>query len=191
MHQGIKRMTKKEKPRANNTQLFITERESANVRYWWRWWWWVRVMAISHLTTRVSAVISTPIPLCASESVDPPDPRFVRAFARAIRPRSRSRSKTLVAIRRLRARDRPTRMRNASVVWAPTMTGVLVVVGRVGRCGAHIAGAALRRRWWTTCVGTTTCPRHRHYTCTLGRGSARRHFVGAGSDAGSKTLQRP
>lgn len=107
----------------------------------------------------------------------PPDPKFVRAFARVIRPGWRLRLMTPVANRYLRAPDRPMHMRNALVVSAPrtTTTGLAVV-----RSAMHTAVAPSRTS--TTCEGTQ--PRrlgspHRRCNYTLGRGSVR--FAGAGS----------
>jgi len=141
---------------------------------------------ISNLTIHASVVaISTQILLCASESADPLDPKFVRAFAPAIRPGWRLRSMTPVAIRNLRARDRPMHMRNALVVWVPRMSTTGAVPS-----ATHTAVAAPRSRsWWTTCGGTQS-PRLGDHCCrqctySLGRGSV--HFVGADSVVASKT----
>jgi hypothetical protein len=114
----------------------------------------------------------------------PHDPKFVRAFARVIRPGWRLRSMTPVAIRYLRARDRPMHMRNALVGWAPRTTTTRVAVER-----GETHTAAGQSRTWTTCEGTQ--PRRlgrccRPCTYTLGRGSV--HFVGAGSVLASMTL---
>ena len=116
---------------------------------------------------------------------------FVRAFARVIRPGWRLRSMTPVAIQYLRARDRPMHMRNALVVWAPKTTTTTVVVVVVVRSAPHTALAPSRTS--TACGGTQPRhldPPHRRCNCTLGRGSAAAHFVGAGSVVASKILKK-
>jgi hypothetical protein len=118
----------------------------------------------------------------------PLDPKFVRAFERAIRPGWHLRSMTPEEIRNLRARDRPMQMRNASVVLDP-MTRTRGVA-EVPSGAMRTAVALTSRRWWTTCAGTQSrrlgrcC---RLCTYSLGRGSV--HSASADSVVASKILQ--
>lgn len=139
----------------------------------WRW------SQHRSLTMHALVAIPTRTLLSASESVVPPSPTIVRAYAQAIHPRLYSRS-TSEANRCLHARDRPRCTQSALAESALTTTTVVAAA----LCMGHTAKAPIRM--WTPCGGTPKRFLGRRQ-CMRTRGTGSAHLVGAGFDVGAMT----